>query len=83
MSDCCPKRMSRTVGAGDGGNSGKILSRDKPKRMSRSASGSTPAAGNSTTPIELKHTNWRHKTREDPKEVEYKKMMSSMGFANL
>lgn len=51
--------------------------------MPRSAGSSTPEAGNSTSPIELKHSNWRHKTRPDPKEVEYKKMMSAMGFANL
>lgn len=82
MEGCCPTRMSRSAPDKTSGSS-KHLTKDKPKRMPRSAGSSTPAAGNSTSPIELKHSNWRHKTREDPKEVEYKKMMSAIGFANL
>jgi len=77
-----PKHMPRTVGKGDTA-SGMRLTKEKVKYMSRTAGKLTVGSVRDTAPVELKHSNWRHKSKPDPKEVEYKKMMSQMGFANL
>lgn len=78
-----PKQMPRTAPDARNKAAASIIAKAPAKQMSRSAKGANLPSGKETSPIELKHTNWRHKTKDDPKEVEYKKMMSGMGFANL
>jgi len=82
--DCCPKRMSRSAPDASNKAAASIITKRPAKLMSRSAKSSPNLpSGKEAVPVEVRHTNWRAKNREDPRQVEYKQMLSGMGFANL